>query len=98
MTFFSGGETHARSVLKAVSWRVIGTIDTFVISWLLTGKLTLAGSIAGLELFTKLGWVDSTGGRNTLRKLSDRCDEAKSFPRSCVEFQRNGVEIGLTVN
>ena len=42
--------------------------------------------------------VDSTGGRNTLRKLSDRCDEAKRFPRSCVEFQRNGVEIGLTVN
>lgn len=52
----SRGETHARSVLKAVSWRVIGTIDTFVISWLLTGKLTLAGSIAGLELVTKLGW------------------------------------------
>ena len=56
MAIFRGGETHARSVLKAVSWRVIGTIDTFVISWLLTGKLTLAGSIAGLELFTKLGW------------------------------------------
>jgi transposase-like protein len=42
--------------------------------------------------------VDSTGERNTLRKLSARRDEAKRFPRPCVEFQRHGVEIGLTVN
>ena len=56
MAIFSGNETHARSVLKAVSWRVVGTIDTFLISWLLTGKLELAGSIAGLELLTKVTW------------------------------------------
>jgi uncharacterized membrane protein len=45
-----------RSVVKAVSWRTLGTIDTFVISWVLTGRLTLAGSIAGLEFATKLAW------------------------------------------
>ncbi len=27
-------DSHARSVAKAVSWRVTGTLDTFVISWL----------------------------------------------------------------
>jgi transposase-like protein len=42
--------------------------------------------------------VGSTGDRNALRKLSAWSDEAKCFPRPCVEFQRHGVEIGLTVN
>src|SRR5258705_11127114 len=53
---FSGAETHARSILKAVSWRTLGTLDTFAISWYLTGKLELAGLIAGLEFVTKIGW------------------------------------------
>ena len=56
MAIISGNETHVRSVLKAVSWRIVGTIDTFLISWLFTGKLELAGSIAGLELITKVTW------------------------------------------
>ena len=53
---FRGAETHSRSVLKAVSWRMLGTLDTFVISWFLTGKVELAGSIAGLEFITKIAW------------------------------------------
>src|SRR3981189_3355672 len=53
---FRGAETHVRSVLKAVSWRTLGTLDTFAISWLLTGRLELAGLIAGLEFVTKIGW------------------------------------------
>ena len=50
------------------------------------------------EALAKYRAVGSIGERNTLRKLSARCDEAKRFPRPCVEFQRHGVEIGLTVN
>lgn len=53
---FLGAETHARSFLKAVSWRTLGTIDTFVISWFMTGRLELAGAIAGLEFATKIVW------------------------------------------
>ena len=30
-------ERPMRSVLKAISWRVVGTIDTIGISWILTG-------------------------------------------------------------
>ena len=56
MILFQGAETHTRSVLKAVSWRTLGTLDTFVISWFLTGKLELAGLIAGFEFITKIGW------------------------------------------
>ena len=43
-----------RSVLKTISWRVIGTLDTVAISWLITGKLTLAFSIGTIELVTKM--------------------------------------------
>jgi uncharacterized membrane protein len=53
---FRGAETHARSVLKAVSWRTLGTIDTFVISWFMTGRAGIAGSIAALEVITKIAW------------------------------------------
>ena len=47
-------EAHSRSLAKAISWRATGTLDTFVISYLITGELVLAGSIAGTELLTKI--------------------------------------------
>jgi uncharacterized membrane protein len=53
---FRGAETHTRSVLKAVSWRTLGTLDTFAISWFMTGRIEVAGSIAGLEIITKIAW------------------------------------------
>ena len=56
VVLFRGAETHARSVLKAVSWRTLGTLDTFAISWFLTGRVEVAGSIAALEIITKIAW------------------------------------------
>jgi uncharacterized membrane protein len=53
---FRAAETHARSVLKAISWRTMGTLDTFAISWFMTGRVEIAGSIAGLEIITKIAW------------------------------------------
>jgi uncharacterized membrane protein len=47
-------DTPIRSLAKAVSWRVTGTIDTFVISWLITGQLLLASGIAFTEIMTKI--------------------------------------------
>ena len=47
-------ESHRRSLTKAVTWRVTGTIDTFIVSWLLTGEPKIALSIAGIEFFTKI--------------------------------------------
>src|SRR5215475_11035400 len=54
MNLFRGREGHGRSFLKAVSWRTVGTIDTFIISFFVTGKVSLAGSIAGVEVVTKI--------------------------------------------
>ena len=47
-------DRHGRSLAKAVSWRLTGTFDTFVISFLVTGKPAIAGSIAATELLTKI--------------------------------------------
>jgi uncharacterized membrane protein len=51
---FRGHEGHGRSFIKAVSWRTVGTIDTFIISFFVTGKVSLAGSIAAVEVVTKI--------------------------------------------
>lgn len=53
-THSENAERPVRSVVKAISWRIIGTLDTVAISWFLTGKLTLAFSIGSIELFTKM--------------------------------------------
>jgi uncharacterized membrane protein len=47
-------EARSRSLLKAMSWRLTGTLDTFIISFIVTGKFTIAGSIAAIELATKI--------------------------------------------
>lgn len=47
-------EKSYRSIIKSISWRTIGTIDTILISFLITGKVTLALSIGGIEVFTKM--------------------------------------------
>jgi uncharacterized membrane protein len=47
-------DSHPRSIAKALSWRVVGSLDTFVLSWIFTRSLQLAGSIAVTEMFTKM--------------------------------------------
>lgn len=47
-------EKAYRSVVKTVSWRVLGTIDTMVISYLITGSLIMAASIGSIEVVTKM--------------------------------------------
>ena len=54
MGVFTKGEAHSRSIMKAVSWRITGPIDTFVISFVITGKIGLAGAIASVEVITKI--------------------------------------------
>lgn len=47
-------EAHTRSLAKAVSWRATGSLDTFLLSWLITGSVKFAGGIAATELITKI--------------------------------------------
>ena len=54
MFLFRGTESHPRSFVKAVSWRALGSIDTFILSLIFTGNTGAAGAIAGTEVFTKI--------------------------------------------
>jgi uncharacterized membrane protein len=47
-------DSSAKSVIKAFSWRMVGTFDTILISYLITRKLSFAFSIGGIEVFTKI--------------------------------------------
>lgn len=47
-------EKPVRSVVKALSWRVIGTIDTMVVSWFVTGEVSVAAAIASVDFLTKM--------------------------------------------
>ena len=48
-------ETHARSILKALSWRFIATLITFSTAWLLTGTVDVAIKIGLLDTIIKMG-------------------------------------------
>jgi uncharacterized membrane protein len=42
-----------KSFLKSISWRIVGTIDTMIISYIITGRVTVALSIGSVEVLTK---------------------------------------------
>ena len=46
-------EKHYRSLAKAVSWRITGSVDTLIITFLITGQWKWAFYVSGVELFTK---------------------------------------------
>lgn len=54
MFLFRGREAHSRSMVKAATWRALGSIDTFLLSWLFTGNPKAAGAIASTEVVTKI--------------------------------------------
>jgi uncharacterized membrane protein len=76
---FRAPESHPRSLVKAVSWRIVGSIDTFVLSWIITGKLKFAVSIAGVETITKIliyyfherAWAAIPWGRGRAIEVAD---------------------------
>lgn len=64
-------DSNLRSIVKAISWRTLGTLDTFILSWIITGQIKLAVAIGGVEVFTKMflyylherAWTRITWGR-----------------------------------
>ena len=43
-----------RHILKTISWRIVGTLDTMMLGWLVTGSLELGLAIGGFEVITKM--------------------------------------------
>ncbi|MFK7934069.1 MAG: DUF2061 domain-containing protein [Saprospiraceae bacterium] len=47
-------ESHLRSILKGLTWRVIATATIIAIAYFKTGDVTLALEIGAIEFFIKL--------------------------------------------
>lgn len=46
-------ESHLRSILKAITYRIVGTLTTALLAYLVTGSFKVALSIAALEPMVK---------------------------------------------
>jgi len=45
---------YKRHLIKTISWRIIGTLDTMLLSALVTGSWTIGLTIGGIEIVTKM--------------------------------------------
>ena len=43
-----------RHMLKTITWRTIGTIDTLLLGWLISGSFKVGAAIGGTEIITKM--------------------------------------------
>lgn len=50
----ANGDRPIRSLAKAISWRITGTLDTVILSFIFTQRLSLALAIGMTEVFTKM--------------------------------------------
>ena len=46
--------SYKRHALKTITWRVVGTIDTILLSFIITGSIKTGFTIGSIELFTKM--------------------------------------------
>ena len=46
--------SYKRHILKTITWRIIGTLDTITIAWIITGSWEWGLTIGGIEVFTKM--------------------------------------------
>jgi uncharacterized membrane protein len=75
---------NKRHIAKTITWRIVGTLDTLLLSWLISGDMSIGIQIGGLELVTKMilyyfherVWfnadVDSSNKRHILKTFSWR--------------------------
>ena len=47
-------EKVKRSLAKTISWRIIGTLDTLILSWIIIGEVKTAAAIASVEFVSKM--------------------------------------------
>ena len=46
--------SYKRHLAKTVTWRIVGTLDTIVLSWIITGNPLTGLKIGGAEVITKM--------------------------------------------
>ena len=48
-------ETHLRSIAKAVSWRIGGTVVTFTVALIVSSNIDIAAKVGLLDTLVKIG-------------------------------------------
>jgi uncharacterized membrane protein len=95
-------DSHPRSLAKALSWRALGSIDTFVLSLIVTGNFIFAGSIASFEVITKTilyylherGWSHIKWGLERAPMASEPAEVlAKPAPRVVASTKPVAVKV-----
>lgn len=43
-----------RHIAKTITWRIVGTIDTMLIAWIISGDPTTGLKVGGIEVVTKM--------------------------------------------
>ena len=46
--------SRKRHILKTITWRIVGTIDTILLGWAISGDVSIGLTVGGFELFTKM--------------------------------------------
>lgn len=46
--------SHKRHILKSITWRIIGTLDTMLLAWLISGDPTIGLQVGFAEVLTKM--------------------------------------------
>jgi len=46
--------SYKRHVLKSITWRLVGTIDTILIGWIISGNPLIGLKIGSIEVITKM--------------------------------------------
>ena len=47
-------QSRIRHLAKTFTWRLVGTVDTILLGWLVSGDATVGLTIGGLEMVTKM--------------------------------------------
>lgn len=79
-------ESRWRSIVKAYSWRFCGSCITFCISYMVTRRVIISGTISGTELLIKpffywcheRGWNKVKWGINNNKNFHINTDEVKN--------------------
>ncbi|MBU2950230.1 DUF2061 domain-containing protein [Tamlana agarivorans] len=45
---------HRRHIVKAITWRLVGTLDTVILSWIISGSPLIGLKIGAFEVVTKM--------------------------------------------
>ena len=80
-------QSHKRHIAKSITWRIIGTIDTILLSWFITGDAFTGLKIGFAEVVTKMllyylherAWYKINLSNNGILRVSRKRHLAKTF-------------------